>query len=180
MNSDGWWVRYFYNGWNIFHHLWNTVRKIKSFSLLTNTPAVRMLMYFLLHKKMKLWWCVCHTPTPTLGCVILWTTEDILQLGCFRVAEGKSWKNCWTVPDQFTFFALHVGNQQQLQMLQVVGRRVAIGQLMQIRLKTACSCRATNKPTRIPNLNEHQHSNLSPHKDAPYLPCSSWSWQKLY
>jgi hypothetical protein len=34
-------TRYFCNGWSSFH-LWNTVRKIKSFSLLLDTPAISL------------------------------------------------------------------------------------------------------------------------------------------
>jgi hypothetical protein len=106
MKPGGWQVRYFCNGWSIFHLLRNKVRKKESFLLLTDTPAIRIFMYFVLQKKMLLGCCVQHLTVyidlSRWMCHFMdhWKHSTMSN---FEVAEGKSWKNGYSVPDQFTF-----------------------------------------------------------------------------
>jgi hypothetical protein len=82
------------------------------------------------------------------------------------VVEGKSWKNCYTVPDVH-FFLLHMGRQQPLQMLKVVSGKLEYGQLTQKYLKTSYSLlQTTNK--HILNPNEDQLSDPTPSGHALY------------
>ena len=177
MKSGGWWVRYFSNGWNIFHHLWNTVGKIKVLLIVDEPSSCKDVNVLSFAREREgrggEVMCLPHTNFDSWMCQFMdnWKHITIRKLrnGWTQVLE-----ELLNSTRSVDFFALHMGNQQQLQMLQMVGRRLAIGQLMLIHLKTVCSCRATSKP--IPNLNVFQHFNPRPHKDFLYLPWSFWSW----
>lgn len=170
MKSGGWWVRYFCNGWNIFHHLWNTAGKIKVLLIVDEPSSLKNVNVLSFAKENDfVMLCLPHINFNSWLCYFMDNWKHItvrrLRSGWTQVLE-EVLNNTRSV----NFFALHMGKQQQLQMLQMVGRRLAIGQLMQMHLKTVRFCRATNKP--IPNLNVFQHSSLRPCKDFPYFPWS--------
>ena len=118
-----------------------TVRKIEPFSLLTDSEALRMLMYFLLKKKMILW-CVHHHHSVHISfnpwmCHFM-THPRHITIRKFRSGWRQVLEGLLNSARSVHFFALYVGKREQLQMLQVVWRRVAFGQLVQMHMKTSC------------------------------------------
>jgi len=133
MKWDGLWIRYFCNGWNIFHHIWNTAGKVKVLLIVDECCSrknVNVLSFakendfvmFLPHTNFNFW--MCH----------FMDNWKHITTGKFRSGWRQVLEELLNSTRSVHFFALLMGKQQQLQMLQVVGQRVEMGQLMQVHL----------------------------------------------